>query len=77
MNEDLKPCPFCLSKAILRNNPRGDMYWIDCGHNPTHCQTASDKREQVVELWNTRPAEDALRAELEQMVVRGAARRLR
>lgn len=61
---ELRPCPFCQRKAMLCNNPRGDMYWIECGYNPAHCQTAPGRREGVIALWNTRPAEDALNAKL-------------
>ena len=58
---DLKPCPFC-------GNNRSRIVHPDefCGYCP-RCGTIgpmSDTPELAAAAWNTRPAEDALRAEL-------------
>lgn len=66
----LRPCPFCGNK-----NPRVVHHFVNGIANLSHCfvrcncgrgkTTASRKEEQgAVDEWNTRPVEDALRAEI-------------
>jgi hypothetical protein len=59
MNEnELAPCPFCGGKAKVESCEDGPVAWCE---NPS-CGTVVVCAYQ----WNTRPVEDALRAELEQ-----------
>lgn len=60
--EDLKPCPFCGSKAILRKvatgrNRSGYEYYVRCGniHCPVYVNTCNrDTEDEAVEIWNRR-----------------------
>lgn len=60
--EELKPCPFCGSKAILRKvatgrNRSGYEYYIRCGniHCPVYVHTLNRNTEdEAVEAWNMR-----------------------
>jgi hypothetical protein len=60
MTDNLKPCPFCNSDPKLE----GDDHWwyavCRCGADGGADQTA----KKAIEIWNTRPIEDALRAQL-------------
>jgi len=55
--DDLKPCPFCGGKAGFVGT---EIECIDCGMMMPKTQTF----EGQIRNWNTRPLEDALRAEL-------------
>jgi hypothetical protein len=63
MSEELKPCPFCRSEA--------HRYYPIMQHDDTefYCCSNDDCIEPVLikELWNTRPLEDALRKQLEEI----------
>jgi hypothetical protein len=63
MSDELKPCPFCGEKAEIRVKQ-----WIDGEGYPdklvwVECPDCGDTHRP--DNWNTRPIEDALRAELE------------
>lgn len=63
---DLKPCPFCGSEAQKFNT--GIDTWIEYSHDKKCPMRYSDYDGDTPEdmtAWNTRPIEDALRAELE------------
>jgi len=65
MNDELKPCPFCGGKARLL---RGmfDEYAVGCGNdNCEFCGENSQDTQKAISQWNTRPIEDAMRAELD------------
>ena len=71
MSEELKPCPFCSSYAMLI--PPGDPatkcngWAVVCSD---FCLFSTNKaerwatKERAIEVWNTRPIEDALRQQL-------------
>lgn len=68
MNDELKPCPFCGGMPTLESH-LADME--EPGWAFVHCPCGgeaemSDYESQAIEGWNTRPIEDALRAELAQ-----------
>lgn len=65
-NEELKPCPFCGSKAKYYKNFNAGYYEITCSECD-YCLMSGDDIEEVVETWNTRPIEDELRQELEEV----------
>jgi len=77
MSDELKPCPFCMGKArefIEATIPPGDKYAHCAGlHNPD--VMCPNDAIMTVEQWNTRPVEDALRAEL--AAARAEAERMR
>lgn len=77
--EELKPCPFCRSQSVevwfdLKTPQEAreqNVYCSDCGgRGPTKTEedwnlTYSDSlTTAAANAWNTRPVEDALRAEL-------------
>ena len=74
MNEELKPCPFCGGTNTMKQSVRGTMqhatyHWIHC----EDCDAQGpvfDFDKPPEESWNTRPGEDALREELENMRAR-------
>ena len=61
--EDLKACPFCKCTEIVagKDYTRGN-YRVDC----LGCSAfiTAPSLELAIQYWNTRPIEDALRAEL-------------
>ncbi len=72
MSDDLKPCPFCGGKAELQKVLIGDSYIIQCvGRTTPLCADLPSPiisgKNVAITAWNTRPAEDALMAELEQV----------
>lgn len=65
MKEKLKPCPFCGGEAKIRKDITGltEVWCYDCLTN-TGLQPPGD---YAIKKWNTRPAEDALKASNEKM----------
>lgn len=65
MSEELKPCPFCQSRAehysfcYRKHTVRCRYCLADCGEH--------DTPERAAFVWNTRPAEQSLKAEVEQL----------
>lgn len=66
MSEDLKPCPFCGSGAIEVSawEDHTTIGCLDCDYG-IRCQDCDE--EDVVDWWNTRPAEEALKKEVERL----------
>lgn len=62
MGEELIPCPFC--------NSRAEHYSFNCRKHTVRCVSCLadcgewDTPERAAFVWNTRPAEDALKAEV-------------
>ena len=75
-NVELKPCPFCLdvdyptrSAPTLVRNIEGDS-WIDCMNNECHFMPETSvftTDEEAIKVWNTRPREKELQAEIERL----------
>lgn len=75
MDEQLKPCPFCGEAPHMMvwndaSRPGTDIECVgmDC---PTRgcevCVKGDDHERRAIAAWNTRPVEDALRAEVERL----------
>lgn len=68
--DELKPCPFCgeIPELIYLDN-YGYCYYCGDTHIGTHyCEVGNNKTEaKAAKVWNTRPAEDALTAEVERL----------
>lgn len=60
---DLRPCPFCGKPMSVDNFFSCDGYPQACG-----CWEKTHSGEKAMEIWNTRPLEDALQAEVERLV---------
>ena len=60
MSEELKRCPHCGSKAVYVHSMAYD--WVKCGNMNCH-NTATIS----VRYWNTRPIEDELQAQIDQL----------
>ena len=72
MSNELKPCPFCggkdLEKEVI-DGIEGMIYRVSCPHCAnTMPMTVDTSMEEAIRIWNTRPAEDALKAELEDLL---------
>ncbi len=67
--QELKPCPFCDSSKAFHNTYEADFGIAHeivcdlCGCNVTYYESLKD----CILRWNTRPIEDALRAEIAKL----------
>lgn len=67
--DKLEPCPFCGNKDVILADYRlvgNSTCWvITC----LHCRLAMSgaNKQLLLNLWNTRPAEEALKEELERL----------
>jgi hypothetical protein len=58
-DEQLKVCPFCGCKALVRNGCRADLWKVECAGEQCPMCPATDAykdKEAAVRAWNTRPA---------------------
>jgi len=56
MNDELKPCPFCGSKAEIKRYDCSLTY-VKCSNNKClvePCTVFCRSREQAIRIWNTR-----------------------
>ena len=69
MSEELKPCPFCGNKDVILSDYRlvgnATCWKITC----RHCRLVMSgvNKQLLRNSWNTRPAEDDLKAEVERL----------
>lgn len=67
LQKELLKCPFCGSDDLSVHLDDGFSYYVWCGN----CGSLTDNdhltEKEVIEAWNTRPAEDALKAEIERL----------
>lgn len=60
---DLKPCPFCGGKGILKDRfvqgANNKAYWIVCGKCQARIQDRRS-RKRAIEAWNNRESEEVL-----------------
>lgn len=78
---ELKPCPVCKGKLKIRHECSGDgytTYWAECvsminEKDYCHYKTGSyGSKNQILRIINSRPIEDALKAENEALKARVA-----
>ena len=71
MSDELKPCPFCGEEPRVSDllvYPNGEKYPANVKCRRCGIVKANyDSVEKAVTVWNTRPGEDALRAEIERL----------
>jgi len=65
---ELKRCPHCKQSDMLEiiHEDGYSLYYVLCGVCGISWATGYTK-EQAIEIWNTRPIEDALEAECERL----------
>lgn len=70
MSDELKPCPWCNGEAyafpVLDRNGEHDGFSVLCLGCDASIETYASN-EKAIFAWNTRPIEDALRAENEEL----------
>ena len=70
MSEELKPCPFCRAlepqKIMFCDDLYGWIYRVQCVNCKAMVESLADM-EKAIQQWNTRPAEEALKAEVERL----------
>ena len=70
MSNELKPCPFCRAlepqKIMFCDDLYGWIYRVQCVNCKAMVESLADM-EKAIQQWNTRPAEDALKAEVERL----------
>ena len=64
---ELKPCPFCGSKAELITQHRLLAYFVECANEQCSGSVQGDTEDEVVSAWNARPIEDALNARIAEL----------
>lgn len=74
VSDELKPCPFCGIVPQIDGDPNSEDYvhghnlgFVECRNN--NCPIAgayfsASTQKEATAMWNTRPIEDALRAQL-------------
>lgn len=67
MSEELKPCPFCGANDPYHEISEDEIHvWVACGNCFATSSRIHTKHNTAPDFaWNTRPIEDALRAELD------------
>ena len=64
--DELKPCPFCGTKAVSSVFTIDVYNWYEEKVVCDECRCRIN-HPKAVAIWNTRPAEDALKAEVERL----------
>ncbi len=66
MGNELRQCPFCGTIAVSSTFSIDVYNWYE---ENVHCEECrcSIAHPQAITIWNTRPAEDALQAEIERL----------
>jgi hypothetical protein len=73
MSDELKLCPFCGSKETFRGETEEGPIVVCAICEASGPILKEDDSETFYWNWNTRPIEDALRAEVERMTTAGNA----
>jgi ferredoxin len=64
---DLKPCPWCKKDVSIISVEDSTYYWCITCEDCDFSWFVLGTRKEVIEKWNTRPAEDAKDKEIEQL----------
>jgi hypothetical protein len=65
---EIKACPFCGDTHPILDEPYNeDEYGVFCNVKCGATGPCDEDGEYAVKLWNTRPIEDALKAEIERL----------
>ena len=71
MSDKLKPCPFCGSEAEIYSNCLCGIiiYMVMCSVETCQCQEMGwhDTEQKAIDVWNSRPVEDALQSRIAEM----------
>ncbi|MBO7330062.1 MAG: Lar family restriction alleviation protein [Lentisphaeria bacterium] len=67
MSEELKPCPFCGQDVSIGPVDDCTHYWYVCCEDCDITRFIFGSKQESIKIWNTRPAEDALKAEVERL----------
>lgn len=67
MKPVLKPCPFCESDDLSVHLDDGFSYYVWCGNCGSQTDNDHLTEKEAIKAWNTRPAEDELKAEVERL----------
>ena len=71
MREELKPCPFCGGEArLIEMQGISEIYCAKCCISTGQC-----RENTAINRWNTRPVEDALKAEIDGLNIELAIQR--
>lgn len=72
MSDELKPCPFCGSdKVAVSHTPHskyGILYGVECKSCNAHDNDRFIFEHYAIRSWNSRPAEESLRKQLEDLL---------
>jgi hypothetical protein len=64
---DLKPCPWCKKDVSIISVEDSTYYWCITCEDCDFSWFVLGTRKEVIEKWNTRPAEDAKDKEIEKL----------
>ena len=67
MSENLNPCPFCGGEDLSVHFDDGFSCYVWCGDCGSKTDNRHPTKKEAIKAWNTRPAEDALKAEVERL----------
>lgn len=65
---EVRECPLCCGEATLQNHWGANDHWVEC--DSLGCELEGPHRRNepdAINAWNTRPTEEALRAEVERL----------
>ena len=71
MSNELKPCPFCNSKAEMHFDKLAGktIYMVKCSVRECQCQEMGwhESESKAASAWNSRPIEDKLQSEIDKL----------
>ena len=71
MTNELKPCPFCNSKAEMHFDKLAGktIYMVKCSVRECQCQEMGwhESESKAASAWNSRPIEDKLQSEIDKL----------
>jgi hypothetical protein len=67
MSEELKACSHCGANAELVTKYKDFAYFVECTRESCLVSAHADTEDEAIRIWNTRPVEDQLRAEITRL----------